>query len=129
VWTAFLVYLVAVVWRWQIPQWWPVVLVLPLLGVGLAWGGPHLSERWSRVVMKLVPDGLDKGQDGVLDRLTERLYLAILLSYIGAYLATPFDLAWHVTWSWERLVAHLTPALTYVVLISLIEKAGMRDEG
>lgn len=87
VWTAFLVYLVAVVWRWQIPQWWPVVLVLPLLGVGLAWGGPHLSERWSRVVMKLVPDGLDKGQDGILDRLTERLYLAILLSYTGAYLA------------------------------------------
>ena len=40
--------------------------------------------------------------------------------YIGAYLATPFDLAWHVTWSWERLVAHLTPALTYVVLASLI---------
>jgi len=44
--------------------------------------------------------------------------------YLGAYLATPFDVAWHVTWSWERLVAHLTPALTYVVLISLIATRG-----
>ena len=44
--------------------------------------------------------------------------------YLGAYLATPFDVAWHVTWSWERLVAHLTPALTYAVLISLIATRG-----
>jgi hypothetical protein len=42
--------------------------------------------------------------------------------YLGAYLATPFDVAWHVIWSWERLVAHLTPALTYVVLVALIAK-------
>jgi len=40
--------------------------------------------------------------------------------YLGAYLATPFDVAWHVTWSWERLVAHLTPALTYIVLVHLV---------
>ena len=40
--------------------------------------------------------------------------------YLGAYLATPFDVAWHVTWSWERLVAHLTPALTYAVLVQLV---------
>jgi len=42
--------------------------------------------------------------------------------YLGAYLATPFDVAWHVTWSWERLVAHLTPALTYVVLVQLVAR-------
>jgi hypothetical protein len=47
--------------------------------------------------------------------------------YVGAYLATPFDLAWHVTWSWERLVAHLTPALTYVVLASLIARHGASE--
>jgi hypothetical protein len=40
--------------------------------------------------------------------------------YIGAYLATPFDVVWHVTWSWERLVAHLTPSLTYIVLLALV---------
>ena len=46
--------------------------------------------------------------------------LVQFLCYLSAYLATPFDVMWHVTWSWERLVAHLTPALTYVVLISLV---------
>jgi hypothetical protein len=54
----------------------------------------------------------------------ERFILVALLvqfaCYLGAYLATPFDDAWHVTWSWERLVAHLTPALTYVVLVQLV---------
>ncbi|HEV7427729.1 MAG TPA: hypothetical protein VGQ46_15305 [Thermoanaerobaculia bacterium] len=45
--------------------------------------------------------------------------------YLGAYVATPFDVVWHVTWSWERLVAHLTPALTYVVLIALIAPRGV----
>jgi hypothetical protein len=57
----------------------------------------------------------------------ERFILIALLiqfaCYLGAYLATPFDVVWHVTWSWERLVAHLTPALTYVVLISLVNAA------
>jgi hypothetical protein len=43
--------------------------------------------------------------------------------YLGAYLATPLDVTWHVIWSWERLVAHLTPALTYVVLVSLLRVA------
>lgn len=56
----------------------------------------------------------------------ERFILAALAvqfaCYLGAYLATPFDVMWHVTWSWERLVAHLTPALTYVVLVQLVGK-------
>jgi len=43
--------------------------------------------------------------------------------YLGAYLATPFDVMWHVTWSWPRLVTHLTPALTYVVLVALVPTA------
>jgi hypothetical protein len=45
-----------------------------------------------------------------------------LLFYIGAYLASPHDVGWHVRWSWERLVAHLTPALTYVVLQALVAR-------
>jgi hypothetical protein len=57
----------------------------------------------------------------------ERFVLIALIvqfaCYLGAYLATPFDVMWHVTWSWERLVAHLTPALTYVVLVSLVQVA------
>jgi len=39
--------------------------------------------------------------------------------YLGAYVASPYDVVWHVTYSWERLVAHLTPALVYVVLQAL----------
>jgi hypothetical protein len=56
------------------------------------------------------------------------VFVALLVQftcYIDAYLATPLDVAWHVTWSWERLVAHLTPALTYVVLVSLVN-AGVK---
>jgi len=59
----------------------------------------------------------------------ERFILVALLiqfgCYIAAYVASPYDIAWHVTYSWERLVAHLTPALTYVVLASLIGPRGV----
>ncbi|MEA2166531.1 MAG: hypothetical protein QOK37_4658 [Thermoanaerobaculia bacterium] len=44
------------------------------------------------------------------------------LFYIGAYLATPHDIDWHVRWSWERLISHLAPALTYVVLVRLLAR-------
>ncbi|MDP9360460.1 MAG: hypothetical protein M3P29_03305 [Acidobacteriota bacterium] len=47
--------------------------------------------------------------------------LVQLVCYVGAYLVTPYDVAWHVTYSWERLVAHLTPALTYIVLAALLD--------
>jgi hypothetical protein len=54
----------------------------------------------------------------------ERFIIATLLlqfaCYVGAYLATPYDVVWHVTYSWERLVSHLTPALTFVVLLALV---------
>jgi len=56
----------------------------------------------------------------------ERFVIVTLLvqfvCYLGAYIATPYDVAWHVTWSWERLVAHLTPALTFVVLLALVAR-------
>jgi len=59
----------------------------------------------------------------------ERFILVALViqfgCYVAAYVASPYDIAWHVTYSWERLVAHLTPALTYVVLVSLIGPRGV----
>jgi hypothetical protein len=85
-WFGFLIFLTCVVWRWQIPQWWPVVLTIPVGGGLLAIFGPKLSDRWSRVVMALVPSGLDKGKDGVLDRLVERIYFGTLTTYIGGYM-------------------------------------------
>ncbi len=51
--------------------------------------------------------------------------------YMGAYLSSPHDLDWHLRWSWERLVSHLTPALTYIVLLHLsrviIERTGQPE--
>lgn len=85
-WFGFLIFLTCVIWRWQIPEWWPVVLTIPVGGVLLAIFGPKLSDRWSRVVMALVPNGLDKGKDGVLDRPIERIYFGVLTAYIGAYM-------------------------------------------
>jgi len=43
-----------------------------------------------------------------------------LAFYVGAYFATPHDVQWHVRWSWERLVSHVTPLLAYAVLIELL---------
>jgi hypothetical protein len=52
------------------------------------------------------------------------LALAIqFVFYLGAYVATPHDIAWHVRWSWDRLVWHLTPALAAVILTSLARAA------
>ena len=35
----------------------------------------------------------------------------------GAYLVTPYDLAWHVRTSWERIVRQLLPAITLLALL------------
>jgi hypothetical protein len=86
-WFGFGVWLLAVLYRAMVPGWWPVVLVLPVLGVVLAVLGPRLGDRVRTIVMKLVPEGLDRGTDGVLDRGPERTYLAVLLVWVGTYLA------------------------------------------
>jgi hypothetical protein len=46
--------------------------------------------------------------------------------YIGAYLSSPHDVDWHLHWSWERVVSHLTPTLTYVVIVQLTLEAARR---
>jgi hypothetical protein len=43
-----------------------------------------------------------------------------LTCYLGAYLASPYDLEWHVRYSWERLLSHVNAALVYVVLVTLL---------
>ena len=53
----------------------------------------------------------------------ERLILTTvaiqLLFYLGAYLVTPLDVAFHIRWSWDRLVWHLTPSLAFVSLLAV----------
>lgn len=85
-WIGGFIWLTCVVLRWQAPQWWPTVLVIPVLGLLAAVLGSKLSERWARVVMAVVPDGLDKGKDGVLDRPVERIYFGSLMVLVGLYM-------------------------------------------
>lgn len=86
-WFGFAVFLTAVIMRWQIPEWWSTALVLPVIGMLLAWFGPNLNERLGRVVMALVPQGLDAGKTGVLDRPVERIFFGSLMTYVGVYIA------------------------------------------
>ncbi len=46
--------------------------------------------------------------------------LAQLAAYMMAYTTSPYDLVWHVTWSWERLVSHLTPLVVFLISIHLV---------
>jgi hypothetical protein len=67
--------------------------------------------------------GLAAGIALTFRRLDRFIVIAVaiqLLFYIGAYMATPHDVSWHVQWSWERLIAHLTPALTFSILVGLL---------
>lgn len=84
---AGLVWLVSVIARALVPEWWAVALVLPVFGTAVAYFGPKLGERWSAFVMRLVPTGLDSGVAGVMDRPIERIYFGSLVSLIGAYMA------------------------------------------
>jgi hypothetical protein len=43
--------------------------------------------------------------------------------YVGAYVVTPLDLAFHIRWSWDRLVSHITPLLVFVALVSALPRA------
>lgn len=87
IWFGIGVWFVAVLWHWLIPDWWPLVLLFSGTGVALALVGPRLSERWHRVVLALVPEGLDRGTAGMLDRPPERIYLAALTTAVSAWLA------------------------------------------
>lgn len=86
-WVATVLEIVALIWRALAPDLWPVALALPAAGLALALAGPHLSRGVARVVTALVPDSMDSGRKGVLDRPTERIYLALVLIFIGGWLA------------------------------------------
>ena len=42
-----------------------------------------------------------------------------MIFYFGAYFVTERNVEWHVRWSWERLVTHVTPALAFVAIVML----------
>jgi hypothetical protein len=41
--------------------------------------------------------------------------------YVAAYLTSPYDLSWHILYSWDRLVSHLAPVLAFVATSALLE--------
>lgn len=50
------------------------------------------------------------------------LALAVVLqflAFVAAYLVTPREIAWHVRWSWERLVLQLSPSIAFLACVRL----------
>ena len=45
-----------------------------------------------------------------------------LAFFIAAYLVTPHDIAWHVRWSWERIVTQLAAAIGFLAVNCLAER-------
>lgn len=45
----------------------------------------------------------------------------LVLFYVGSYLATPHNPAWHIITSWSRLTSHIALPITYAVLMMLAD--------
>jgi len=77
------------------PTWWPAPITLALAAAGIIWFlGEHLTGPWRTVWLFVVPSALDDGRPGVLDRPSERAYLAVLLVLSGAWLARLVQVGW-----------------------------------
>ncbi len=75
-----------------------------LLAAATVWfGGEQMSPRVQTAWMWLVPDTADTGRKGVLDRPTERGYLALLLLGSGAWLAVRIRYGWVEPVQWVLL--------------------------
>jgi hypothetical protein len=74
---------------------------------------------WSGVLLALLI--------GVRQLRRERflaLAIAIQLAFfIAAYLVTPHDVAWHVRWSWERIVTQLAAVMGFLAVVVLFGEA------
>lgn len=93
-WTlAFLVggWVLAALW----PTYWPLPGLAGSAVAAVVWFcGPRMSPHAQRAWMLLVPDSLDDGKPGVLDRATERGYLAILFAGGGSWLSARMQYSW-----------------------------------
>ena len=81
--------------------WWP-------------WAGPaSLAVAWTVVGAwrwRAVPDAM----------LTTAIALIItLLAYYAVYVLTPYELVWHVSSSWPRLLAQLWPSIVWLAVASV----------
>lgn len=112
------------------PPFWPVPITVGLAVASVLWFvgeklSPHAQSMW----LWLVPDGLDDGKPGVLDRPTERGYLCLLLLGGGGWLSTRMQYGWTqnvqvglltllallgVPWWWHRGWRRKRPLNMYV---------------
>jgi hypothetical protein len=100
----FLIWMVSAIWSAFDPGWWSLLgLLVPAWTGTMAYFGPVLNERWSLMVTKLVPAGLDKGRSDVLDRLPERIYFASLGTAVGGYVTvrSAFGGSEFTGWWWQ----------------------------
>ncbi len=96
--------LVATVLHTWVSPWWPVPAFTGVLAAALIWFlGEHLSPHWRNAVLFLVPDAIDDGRKGVLDRPTERGYVAVLLVFAGLWTAQVTEHGWTRVWWWTLL--------------------------
>lgn len=135
--------------RSQVIRLWPAVAMTALwvvpsavagLATDLAAGNPaaRLVDRLRdpRPILELMAAhsawrpifwaGLAVGIVATLGRrlFAERVALVFVLAqvalYVTAYAVTPHDLAWHVRWSWERLLSHVAFLLTVAILSAVV---------
>lgn len=84
---------------------------------------PHRWLLWAGIALGVVLVGRK-------ERFALTVIAAQLVAYIAVYFATPHDVQWHIRWSWERLVAHVWPALVFVLLAALAKtNAGPEEAG
>ncbi|HEY2101450.1 MAG TPA: hypothetical protein VGH72_33640 [Pseudonocardia sp.] len=86
-WLSLGIEITAIIWHRLAPWYWWLALALPVFGGTAAVLGPRLSTGWSRLALVLVPESMDGGRKGALDRVPERIYSAAVLSYLGLWLA------------------------------------------
>lgn len=87
-WIAVVVALSGWLLRGHAPDWWRLpILVATVAAPVVFWGGSRMSGPAYKVWGWLVPDALDKGVKGVLDRATERGYLALLVLGSGSWVS------------------------------------------
>ncbi len=122
-------------WRAVLHLWPAVIMTLPWMILARV-HGLHLRNPES-ILRPLADAPLGKSLmwAGILlgvfvcGRLLARerfMLIALALQvafYLGAYLTTPHDTAWHVHWSWERVVSQIAAVLVYVFVVTLMSIA------
>lgn len=72
---------------------------------------------WTGIVAALL---LGARRIALRERFLASAIIVQLLFFLAAYLITPHDVAWHVRWSWERILQQLTILIVFLALTGLL---------